>query len=91
MNNISNFSPFESPKKLHIKILIPNTSRYLATLERQSILRCGVKLGIMYWSVYIKKFSPIKFIDCVGFSALLMVGIPLAKNWCVKLIFSNWQ
>ena len=40
----------------------------------------------MYWSV-IKKFSPIKFIDCVGFSALLMAGIDLAKNWCAKLIF----
>ena len=91
MNNIANFSPFESPKGLHIKVLFPNASRYLAALEQQSILRHGVKLGIMYWSVYIKKFSPIKFIDHVRFSALLMVGIPLAKNWCVKLIFSNWK
>ena len=84
MNNIANFSPFESPKGLNIKILFPNTSRYLAALEQQSILRHGVKINgyMMYWSVY--KFSPIKFIDCVEFSALLMVGITLAKNWCAK-------
>ena len=85
MNNIANFSPFESPKGLH-KNSVPNTSRYLAALERQSILRCRVKINgyMMYWSVYNKKFSPIKFIDCVEFSALLMVGIPLAKDWCAK-------
>ena len=86
MNNIANFSPFESPKGLNIKILFPNTSRYLTALERQSILRRGVEINgyMMYWSVYNKKFSPIKFIDHVEFSALLMVGITLAKNWCAK-------
>ena len=84
MNNIANFSPF-----CITKILFPNTSRYLATLEQQSILRHGVKIGYNVL-VYIKIFLPIKFIDHVGFSALLMVGIPLAKNWCAKLIFSNW-
>ena len=86
MNNIANFSPFESPKGLNIKILFPNTSRYLAALERQSILGRGVKINgyMMYWSVYNNNFSPIKFIDHVKFSALLMVGITLAKNWCVK-------
>ena len=86
MNNIANFSPFESPKGLNIKILFPNTSRYLAALEQQSILRHGVKMYgyMMYWSAYNKNFSPIKFIDRVEFSALLMVGITLAKNWCVK-------
>ena len=34
-----------------------------------------------------KNFSPIRFIDCVQFSALIMVGMNLAKNWCAKLIF----
>ena len=84
MNNIANFSPFESPNGLNIKILFPNTSRYLAALEQQSILRHGVKINMMYWSVYNNNFSPIKFIDRVEFSALLMVGITLAKNWCAK-------
>ena len=86
MNNIANFSPFESPKGLNIKILFPNTSRYLVTLERQSILRRGVKINgyMMYWSVYNNNFSPIKFIDHVEFSVLLMVGITLAENWCAK-------
>ena len=86
MNNIASFSPFESPKGLNIKILFPNTSRYLAALERQSILRCGVKINgyMMYWYVYNNNFSPIKFIDHVEFSALLMIGITLAKNWCAK-------
>ena len=86
MNNIANFSLFESPKGLNIKILFPNTSRYLAALERQSILRHGVKNNgyMMYLSIYNNNFLPIKFIDHVEFSALLMVGITLAKNWCVK-------
>ena len=57
MNDIANFSLFESPKGLDIKIMFPNTSRYLAALERQSILRRGVKMYgyMMYWSVYIIK------------------------------------
>ena len=92
MNNIANLSPFESPKGLRKKILFPNTSRYLAALERQSILRHGVKMKYdVLVCIIIKKISPIKFIDCVGFSVLLMVEIPLAKNWYVKLIFSNCQ
>ena len=41
---------------------------------------------VVYVLVCNKKFSPIKLIDFVGFSALLMVGINLAKNWCAKLI-----
>ena len=41
---------------------------------------------MMYWSV-IKIFSPIKFIDCVGFSALLMAGINLAKKLVCKVNF----
>ena len=81
MNNIASFSPFESPKGLNRNILFPNTSRYLAALERQCILRCGVKMDMVcqYYN-----FAPIKFIDRVEFSALLMVEITLAKNWCVK-------
>ena len=35
----------------------------------------------MYW---FNNFAPIKFIDRVEFSALLMVEIILAKNWCAK-------
>ena len=31
-----------------------------------------------------KNFTPIKFIDCVEISALLMVEMTLAKNWCAK-------
>ena len=82
MNNIASFSPFESPRGLNIKILFPNTSRYLATLEQQSILRCDVKINgnMMYWFIYNNNFSPIKFTDRVEFSALLMVGITLAKT-----------
>ena len=81
MNNIASFSPFESPKGLNTNILFPNTSRYLAALERQCILRREVKMGI--WFVN-NNFAPIKFIDCVEFSVLLMVEITLAKNWCTK-------
>ena len=29
-------------------------------------------------------FTPIKFIDRVEFSALLLVEMTLAKNWCAK-------
>ena len=29
-------------------------------------------------------FTPIKFIDHVEFSALLLVEMTLAKNWCAK-------
>ena len=47
MNNIASFSPFESPKGLNTNILFPNTSRYLATLERQCILRRGVKMDMV--------------------------------------------
>ena len=36
---------------------------------------------IMYW---FNNFAPIKFIDHVQVSALLMVEIILAKNWCAK-------
>ena len=31
-----------------------------------------------------KNFTPIEFIDCVEFSALLLVEMTLAKNWYVK-------
>ena len=31
-----------------------------------------------------RNFTPIKFIDCVEFSALLLVEMTLAKNWYVK-------
>ena len=72
-----NFSPFESPKGLNTNILFPNTSRYIGSLEGQCILR----RGLMYW---FNNFAPIKFIDHVEFSALLMVEIILAKNWCAK-------
>ena len=72
MNNIASFSPFESPKGLNTNILFPNTSGYLAALERQCILRCGVKMDIWFVS---NNFAPIKFIDHVEFSALLMVEI----------------
>ena len=81
MNNIASFSPFESPKGLNTNILFPNTSRYLATLERQCILRRGVKMDIWFVS---NNFAPIKFIDHVEFSVLLMVEVTLAKNWCAK-------
>ena len=81
MNNIASFSPFESPKGLNTNILFPNTSRYLAALERQCILRHGVKMDIWFVS---NNFAPIKFIDHVEFSVLLMVEITLAKNWCAK-------
>ena len=47
MNNIASFSPFESPKGLNTNILFPNTSRDLATLERQCILRHGVKMDMV--------------------------------------------
>ena len=31
-----------------------------------------------------RNFTPIKFIDCVEFSALLLVEMTLAKNWFAK-------
>ena len=31
-----------------------------------------------------RNFTPIKFIDHVEFSALLLVEMTLAKNWCAK-------
>ena len=39
--------------------------------------------NIMYWFVCMN-FTPIKFIDRVEFSALLLVEMTLAKNWCAK-------
>ena len=40
-------------------------------------MRCHICTGLY------KKLSPIQFIDCIGFSALLITGINLVKNWCV--------
>ena len=86
MNNIANFSPFESPKGLH-KNSVPQH------LKISCCFRVTIHLeawGQDVWvydvlvCLYNKNFSSIKFIDHVEFSVLLMVGITLAKNWCVK-------
>ena len=38
--------------------------------------------NIMYWLS--RNFTPIKFIDRGEFSALLLIEMTLAKNWCAK-------
>ena len=59
--------PFESPTET-LKNSVAHTSRYVAALERQSILRHGVKSFDTNECIGLnKKISPIKFIDCVEF------------------------
>ena len=40
--------------------------------------------NIMYWFVCIGILHQLSFIDRVEFSALLLVEMTLAKNWCAK-------
>ena len=79
MNNIASFSPFESPKGLIYKYSVPQ-HHFRATMHLEVWAQDEY---VMYWFVN-NNFTPIKFIDCVEFSALLMVEMTLAKNWCVK-------
>ena len=80
MNNFANFSPFESPKGLH-KNSVPQHLKisccFRATIHLEA---WGQDVWVYDVLVCIKFFSPIKFIDRVGFFALLMVGITLAKK-----------
>ena len=86
MNDIANFSLFESPKGLH-KNSVPQHPKiscdFRATIHLE-VWGQDVWVYNVLVCLYNKNFSPIKFIDCVEFSVLLMVGITLAKNWCVK-------
>ena len=84
MNNIASFSPFESPKGLIYKYSVPQHVKIPCHFRATMHLEVwGQDEYVMYWFVN-NNFTPIKFIDHVEFSALLMVEMTLAKNWCVK-------
>ena len=84
MNNIASFSPFEPPKGLVYKYSVPQHLKIPCHFRETMHLEVWGQDGyVMYWFVN-NNFAPIKFIDRVEFSALLMVEMTLAKNWCAK-------
>ena len=73
-------------KETYTKILIPKTSRYLSALKATMNFEVWGQVDEKY-NVLVcpyRNFTPIKFIDHVEFSALLLVDMTLAKNWCAK-------
>ena len=85
MNNIASFSPFESPKGLIYKYSVPQHLKIPCRFRVTMYLEVWGQEdeNVMYW-FFNNNFTPIKFIDHVEFSVLLMVEMTLAKNWCAK-------
>ena len=73
-------------KGTYKKILIPKTSRYLAAMKQQGILRYWgqVDENKMYWFVYIEILHQLSSLIVENFLHCLLVEMTLAKNWCAK-------
>ena len=84
-DNIASFSPFQS-RKGHIQ-------KFWSPIPQDTLLLWSNKeswgMGSGGWEYNVlvclyRNFTPIKFIDRGELSALLLIEMTLAKNWCVK-------
>ena len=84
-DNIASFSPYQSRKGHIKKFWSPKPQDTLLLWSNKE--SWGMGSGRWEYNVLVclyRNFTPIKFIDHGEFSALLLVEMTLAKNWCAK-------